>query len=342
MKYKLPLLVGLASLAALVGVQAQTAVTDPVGYITHNVAGNAAGGSSGADTYIAPTLTTKNDFVGATSVAPAGSVFTFASGVPAGLTGTSVAEISTGTREGWWSVIASSTATSITTVDPVPAGLAAGATVKVYKLKTLNDFLGANTPGLAALDGVNQKPDEVQFLDAATQQTTIAVYVTTAVGVPANGWYNFVDQSNLDGKFIYPGQSIKVRRYAAAAKSFVSTGYVKTNKTEVDIFPQDNWVEPQRAVGGTYASLNVATSFNPEDGNDATNPPADQLQVLRANQATDVFVALAPSLGGGVVNFVTQADASGEIFTEGTGINVKRAASAPAGIWTVPAQVIAP
>ncbi|RYD28588.1 MAG: hypothetical protein EOP86_22900, partial [Verrucomicrobiaceae bacterium] len=64
MKYKLSLLVGLASLAALVGATAQTAVTDPVGYITTSLAPNAAGTTTGADTLVSPTLVGKTEFAG--------------------------------------------------------------------------------------------------------------------------------------------------------------------------------------------------------------------------------------------------------------------------------------
>jgi hypothetical protein len=341
MKYKLSLLVGLASLAALVGATAQTAVTDPVGYITHTIAGNTAGGSSGADTYVAPALVNKNDFVGTSTAAPAGKVITFSGGVPAGLDSSSVVEIQSGTREGWWSTIASSNATSITATDDFPAGLGAAVSVKVYKLTTLRNFMGANAAGLAALDGVNQKPDEVQFLNPVNQQAKIAVYVTAAGGAPADGWFDFVTQDSLDNEYIYPGTAVKVRRYSATGSSFVSVGYVKTNDTEVDIYPQTNWIQPQRAVGATFTQLNVPTSFNTEDGNDATNPPADQLQVLRANQATDVFVALDQSIGGGVVNFVTQEPAGNEVIPEGSGFVLKRAANAPASIWVVPGQPVA-
>ena len=43
MKHNVSLIVGALALAAAAGSHAQTAVTDPVGYITINVAGTASG-----------------------------------------------------------------------------------------------------------------------------------------------------------------------------------------------------------------------------------------------------------------------------------------------------------
>ena len=345
MNNKLSLLIGALSFVAVAGAKAQTAVTDPVGYITHAIAGNTAGGASGADTIIGPVLQNRVEFAGATTADPSGSTsLTFASGVPTGLNNDFYVEIRTGAREGWWSVVSASTATSITTVDALPAGLGGPIQVIVRKITTLRDFLGANSIGLVPVDNVAPKPDEIQILDPQTQVTKIAVYVLASVGVPADGWYDFVTQDNLDNSKLYPGTAIKVRRFGATGTSLVSVGHVKTTKTEIDIFPRDNWVAPTLAVGGTMGTLNFASQLNKEDGNDLTNPPADLLQIIRANQSTDVFVALDPSLGAGniMANFVTQADATNELVKEGTGVIISRAASAAAGVYVAPAQTIAP
>ena len=124
MKYKLPLLVGLASLAALVGVQAQTAVTDPVGYITIPIAGNSSASAFGADTLISPTLIGKTEFAGTVSVAPSGSTLTVAAALPANVVVGQVAELKGGAKEGFWSTVTavSGDRLSITLADAVPAG----------------------------------------------------------------------------------------------------------------------------------------------------------------------------------------------------------------------------
>ena len=112
-----------ALLGALLAVgAADAAATDPVGYITHDIAGNVAALPTGADTYLGPVLTNPVDYAGITTVDPSGlTTLTFASGVPATFDGTCYLEITSGTQEGWWSQIVSSTATTIVIADAVPA-----------------------------------------------------------------------------------------------------------------------------------------------------------------------------------------------------------------------------
>ena len=77
MKHHLSLIIGAASLAVAAGSHAQTATTDPVGYITVNVRGSASGLS-----FISPSLVNKVEFAGtisainATSITVSGTPFT--------------------------------------------------------------------------------------------------------------------------------------------------------------------------------------------------------------------------------------------------------------------------
>ncbi|MES2467006.1 MAG: hypothetical protein V4675_06870 [Verrucomicrobiota bacterium] len=347
MKYKLPFLVGLASLAALVGVQAQTAVTDPVGYITTDLAPNAAGTTTGADTLVAPTLVQQTTFAGASSNDPSGATsITFASGVPATLDGSYYVEIKSGARAGFWSTVVSSTATSITTSDTLPAGLAAGTNFIVRKHATIGNYLGANTPGLTAFTGANNA-DKVLVLNPVTQVVTAYVYAAGGIFGPNAGWYDQVTEASADNVIIYPGDAVKIRRVSNGPISFVTVGYVKTTPTEIDIYERDNWLNPMLATGTTLAGTNLntgntASGLFQEDYNAANGAP-DRVFTISSAQVTTSYVALTGA--GGFIDEVTETGAGTLPLKEGTGIIIRRDPRAPAtfdnSIWVAPAQVIA-
>ena len=351
MKYKLPLLVGLASLAALVGVQAQTAVTDPVGYITIPIAGNASASAFGADTLISPTLIGKTEFAGTVNAAPSGSALTVAAALPANVVVGQVAELKGGAKEGFWSTITavSGDRLSITLADAVPAGLAATQAFSVRAHTTVASYLGANLPGLGAAD-------EVQILDGASQVVSSVSWFTVADGAPSDGWYdsNANDKGNT---VIYPGSAVKIRRRAASNTSFVQTGYVKTTKTEVDLFTGDNWVTPVLAVGAKLGGTNAipgeataAGSIELDTGNVLTGVKRgagdgslgeDNVIFINSNQTTSTFFAADPVAVGTTGWFDSNATSfNGFTVSEYAGFIVRRTA-AP-GVWTAPKQSIAP
>jgi uncharacterized protein (TIGR02597 family) len=351
MKYKLPLLVGLASLAALVGVQAQTAVTDPVGYITASIAPNTAGSPSGADTLVAPTLIQKNEFAGATSVAPSGATASFASGVPviaAGDANGYYLEITSGPQAGWWSSLSgATTATTVTLENAFPAGLASGTATAVRKHNTLSTFLGANSPGLRTIDENNTSPDRVIILDPVAQSTSQYVYSTAFYG-PTAGFYNEVTEAFAGNKIIFPGTGVIVRRLSTGAKSVVTVGYVKTTPTQIDIEKGDNILDAQLATGSTFATSGLDTGSGltgvfREDYNPANGNP-DRLLLVSAEQSVSQFVAtvpVAPDIHA-FLNEVTEVDAnSTPRLPEGGAFILRRDTTLSPGIWTAPAQVIA-
>jgi len=352
MKFKLPLLVGLASLAALVGVQAQSAVTDPVGYITASVAPNAANSPSGADTLVAPTLVQKTEFSGATVGAPSGASATFASGVPviaAGDANLYYLEIKEGAQAGWWSSLAgATTATTVGLENAFPSGLAAGTKVAIRKHNTLSSFLGANSPGLRTIDENNTSPDRVIVLDPVAQSTSQYVYSTAFYG-PTAGFYNEVTEEFAGNKIIFPGTGVIVRRLSTGAKSIVTVGYVKTTATQIDIEKGDNILEPQLATGTTFAASGLdsgsgLTGLFREDF-DAANGAPDRLLFVSEAQSVSQFIATIPTAPAthAFINEVTEEDAnSTPVIKEGTAFILRRDASLSTGTWTAPAQVIAP
>jgi len=253
MKFKLPLLVGLASLAALIGAQAQSAVTAPVGYITITLQPSTNGYSA-----ISPTLVNKTEFAG---------VATTVSATTIGFTGTPLTagafasgfyvEVTNGAGEGAWTNITGNTTSDITVVDSMTSFITAGSsTVKIRKHVTVADFFGpTNSAGLGA-GGDAGTADEVFFIEPGGNPA-----LTTEVFYDGAAWTD-LDFNAADKKPIEPGQGLLVARKTASPKSFVFTGYVKTGKTMIPVAPGPNVVSVPSAVGYTLASSGLRGASN--------------------------------------------------------------------------------
>jgi hypothetical protein len=316
-----------------------TAYTDPVGYITSSIAGS--GGAPSADSYISSSLVQPSTYAGASTNNPSGSAtVNFSSGVPTTLDGTYVLEISSGAQAGWWSTVVSSSATSVTVTDALPSGLAIGTSVVVRKHNTLSTFLGANSAGLIPFDGENPS-DEVQILNPASQVVTTCAYVSFAISGLPDGWFDLGLSASADNYIIEPGASIKIKRVGALALSLVSSGSVKVSNTQVDVYPGFNWIGTQLGAGGTFDYMNLASQLIPFDGA-STN--SDELQFLSAAQVVTPYASLDPSFGLGVVmgNLATSEAAGDTVFAQGTGAVLKRDATTPPGVITIPGTTVAP
>ncbi|QJE96501.1 hypothetical protein [Luteolibacter luteus] len=318
-----------ALLGALLVGAAQAASTTPVGYLTVDIAAN-------GDTYISPSLVEATVFASASSASPSGgSTITFSGSVPTGLDTTYVLEITSGTSEGWWSTVTSSTATSITVNDAFPAGLPANTQVSVRKHSTLKTFLGLNAPGLIPFTGTGNA-DQVQVLNPVTQSVTIYSWVTAEDWGAAEGvWMKTSDSSDGSNTIIEPGSAVKIKRFGGAL-SFVATGTVKVTKTQVDIFPNFNWVGTPAAAGSTLNGLQFNTQLTEYTGESANY---DELQILRPAQNVDTYVAadFAPLT---MMKFSDSSNAGTEPFKEGTGAVVRRLGATPASTITYPATVV--
>jgi hypothetical protein len=297
-----------ALLGALLAVgAADAAATDPVGYITHTVVGNPGALSAGAVTYLSPTLIQPTIFAGATTVSPSGlTTLTFTGGVPVGLTSASVLEIETaGANQGWWSTVVSSTATSITVLDTLPAGLPAATAISVRNHTT------------------------VKNLPAAVS------------GEATDGWFDLGASLRADSYIIEPGSSVQVKRFGAGALTFTSSGEVKTTNTQVDVFPKFNWVGTFSAAGNTLNGMGFATSLILFNG---ANTNFDQLQFINANQSSTTYAAVDPSFFGAptVGNLGDSSNAGTVPFAEGVGAILIRANTEAASTITIPGSTVAP
>lgn len=303
-----------------------TAYTTPVGYVTSFIGPNASGNSEGATTMISSSLVNPTVFAASASIAPTGSVVTFASGVPADLDSTYMLEITDGTQEGWWSAVSASNSSlnTITVNDALPASLPAGVKVSVRKFTTVQDVFGDNTPGLAPFS--NTQPfDNIQILDPETQAATTIIYV-------GNRWEDAVSEEPAGSVIIYPGTAALVIHRANTTLPVVVSGTVKTTKTQVDIFPADNWLGQARATGGTFGQMALGTQLLP-----ATDVAAVIGLDTGGGQSAPTFVRV----GSQMENAVTEDPADNELISEGAGYILSRTAGA-ASIITIPAQTVAP
>ena len=307
----------LAAIAACGLASAQTAVTTPVGYLTTEIYGNTSAGSGGAATLVAPTLLNPVSFASSTSVAPSDDTATFTGGVPTDLDGTYLLEITEGAFEGWWTTVVSSTSTSIVVFDDFPGGLPADTKVSVRKFNTISGVFGAeNSANLGA-------SDFIEILDPITQATTVVVY--------ADGWFDLASEAPAEDYIIYPGTAVRVIVQGEDPLTLVTTGEVKTTKTQVDLFEGETWVAQPFAAGGSFGALELAAKV------DETDEVILYSEDGGGGQGAETFV----SSGGTMFNLNSEAEAEDIVVPDSSGMVIKRPAAGASTI-TFPAQPIGP
>ena len=360
MKYNTSLITGALLIAAAAGANAQTtATTDPVGYITCKVA---AGNSL---SFLSPTLVNKLEFSGvaasatATTVTLTGTPLTpptydaavnpaFDAAVP--MPGYYL-EVSSGSGEGQWANITSTT-NSVVTVDRNLSTFITGGTttVRIRKHSTIGEVFGAtNSAGLAGSDQ-SATADEIKLLKPVTHAVKSYYYFNDGAG--------FTQWADLDGNdainvIIFPDQGIVLQRKTGAALSFVRVGHVKTGKTALYATPGINVMATPRAVGDGGAPAN---NFNLGNSNLA-NTGALSTHVKGSDQSATADVLRIPQASPNVLKefyffddgagFTQWADLDGieattELLNEGEAFILIRQAGAGALTWTAPAQIIAP
>ena len=337
MKHKVSLLTGAFLAVAASGVFAQTAVTDPVGYITLPVSGGGAVATP-VRSYIGASLVNKVEYAGSL-VSAAGTTLTFgAASFTAGAFNDDAAngnlyyiEVTSGSNAGAWTDIVSNTATTITTLDNISSLVSAGTTVKIRKHHTVNTLFGANnTAGFAA--GIDiSSADELQFLDAATQQATTVFFSTDDLNP---GWVTAAGAA-AGNKIVAPGDGIKVTRKSSAALPIIQVGHVKTGPTWIPIEKGLNVVSVPLATGTTLDNSALAAAGALSGGIDIG--AADEVGRLNNGAFTSYFFS-TDDLNPGWVT-AAGASAGSTVLAEGTAFRVVRKGNATN--WKAPAQTIA-
>jgi len=180
-----------------------------------------------------------------------------------GVQATHVVEfIDSGVAEGMHSVISQTLATGreLVLTNPVPAGVADGASIRIWKLWTLGEVFGAtNTAGLVGGTAASSAD-----LIMVSNGTEFVNYFYSTGGAQGVGWRlasgGVVDQSGVRVPF---GGGLVIQ--ALGARSLVLSGQVKTGKTRVTLQTGRNFLANLCPVnaGGTSpsaAGLTLATS----------------------------------------------------------------------------------
>ena len=347
MKLNLSFLTGIASLATLLsGAFADSAVTDPVGYITINVAADTSGGS-GTLSLVAPSLIRSTDFSGTPSADPSGlSTVTFSSTLPAIATpGAYYAEITTKdhANEGFWATLTAATANSITLSKPVPAG-STGVSIAIRKHQTITSF-GGTTNSLNLDPGEDTgSADTIQLLNNGIPGVQY-FFGDVALGASAV-WYDengSVLGVDIADPIIPPGQGVIITRRKNTSTSGVLVGSVKTTKTQISVAPGLQILDLNRAVGVDFATSGLDT------GNAATGllrgedtGGADFMEFIPRLLATDVAYFAAPAdTALGIVNQDGESKGT-TVVPEGKAVLLTRKAAAGNGTFTINRPTIAP
>lgn len=342
MKHNLTLITGALLIAVSAGAYAQTAVTDPVGYITINVK------PAGTLSFVAPSLVNKVEFAGvaasatATTISVSGTpftadVFNAVAGRPQ-----YYVEVTNGAGEGAWTNITSNTASQLTVPDDMTSVVTGSTTtIKIRKHVTIADMFGAtNSAGLKGGDQVSAA-DEIKILNSETKAVTTIFYYDDGA---TQAWVD-ADFNEVPNFPIEPQQGIYINRKLAAPISFVRVGHVKTGKTMLTSDPGINIVAVARAVGSAFTLSNSnLTNAGPQGGRVKGGDQIASADTLKIQQA-----------GGALKEFffyddgATQAwvdsdfiEAPSTQLTEGTSFVLLRQASAGTFTWTVPGETIAP
>lgn len=357
MKYNLPLLTGALLIAATAGAcaQANTAVTDPVGYITLPVAG---GGSTTAPalSYVSASLVNKIEVSAIAAGTSAGNTADFAAGVlPAagtyGLNSLGQAnyymEIATGPNAGTWTDITANTATSLTLLDAIGT-MCQNQSVKVRVHHTIASIFGATSAQVQLQKGAAiGQADELLVIEDPTNNVAKSFYFSTDDADFDNnedGWV-FANGNPAANYVIAPGVGLKVSRKNATPVSILQVGHVKTGPT---ILPVENGIQlvgNPRAVGSTFTLDNSGLLSSGLTGGLSVGA-ADELQELLSGAPLNFFYSTDDAdFDNNPDGWVNAANgnpltAEQKQLPEGTALAIKRKGAA--FNWIVPAQPIAP
>jgi len=248
------------------------ATTDPVGFLTMNVAGMGAGPDPGY-TFTTIGLTnptahqsTTTSVAGGSSIVDPNSTWADNAFNGAGPLPTHYVEILSGPGAGTVYDITATTASTrtLTLATPLLSGIVSGASYKVRPHWTIARVFGAtNQNGLSG--GNATGADQVQLFNGAGY---VAYYYQTS-GIGGTGWRRAgAPTVDASATIIYPDDGILIVRKqsanAGASTSVVIQGTVKTGQTQIPL------ATGLTLVGNVYAAAMTLGSSNLYTGNNAT------------------------------------------------------------------------
>jgi hypothetical protein len=136
---------------------------------------------------------------------------------------------------------------------------------------------------------------------------------------------------------IEPGAGLLVTRRSATPTTLVHVGHVKTTKTQIDLFPGINIVNPLRAVGAPLSAINLNTGNTATGVQQGTEPSnADTVQLTVG--ATQFFAA-DPAQGATGWFDENGTPVNDSVIKEGQAVILTRRVATP-GIWTSSEQPV--
>ncbi len=329
----------IAFIASSLSAFAQSASTDPVGFITVNVAGGSA--ASPKLSLVSATLLHQVEWQGSatisgTTVSVTGAPWTV---TPAqfGTNGQYFVEIASGTSPGAWTDIQSHTNGTLTTLDDLTAFAGATPTIRIRKHVKLVEFLGVNnSAGLQGGVDLNSS-DEVFVYEGSTPAVYFYYDASDNGGVGA-GWYTSSFQSAANAT-IAPNQGVVIHRKANTSVSFVAMGSVKTGNTLFPVSSGLNVLGTVSASGLTLATSGLYTGNSTTGVKPAVEQGlADEILMFSAGTPASFWYYDASDNGGvgaGWYNSSFQAAGSTSI-PPGTSLVVTRKAPGAPFNWSVP------
>jgi uncharacterized protein (TIGR02597 family) len=289
--------VGFLSLPA--AAQTATATTDPVGFITLNVAGN------GAVSFKSLGLSRQVDYQGnAESITGGNTIIDLDSAwtddLYNGANGAYYVEITGPTGAAGigttYDIQQTSAANqSITVAQTFANGITAGATFRIRKHWTVAGVFGAtNGGGLASGDA--NTADTVRVYGASGSYDTF--YYSNVAG--DLGWRKVnvggVDQA---GRVIYPDDGLVITRKAATAANVILMGSVKTGQTSSPILTGMNVVANPYAASMTLADSGLYTGDSSTGLAPGGASRADLVQIFNGTTYDSYFYSNSAGVGTG-------------------------------------------
>jgi uncharacterized protein (TIGR02597 family) len=247
------LFAALAATFVISNVFAQSVVTDPVGFITLNVASPASTGGSAISLLglgFTQVVTYQATLSSASGNTLTDSNATWSDNQFNGANGAFYVELISGTGAGRMSQITSTVAAtkSISTADNLSSFVTAGTGYKIRKNFTLSDVFGPNANmSLVLTGGTLVTADEVLLYSTATTQYTTFYYKTSGLG--GTGWRSTASTSTPEDTHpLLPTDGMIVRRHTAGplpntnppSNGFALAGAVKLGQTALPVVPGIN------------------------------------------------------------------------------------------------------
>ena len=315
-----------------------TAFTDPVGYITLNVAGTGGTGSSKLS-FAGLGLTRPVEYQGSAESVGANTLTdneaTWTNDQFNGSAGAYYVEIASGAGAGTtYDVTATNAATKTITLAQNLSGAVAGVSFKVRKHWTVGSVFGAtNEAGIGG--GNSTTADQILIWDPTTSGYKIYFYQTSGLG--GTGWRRLGVAGDAGGAIIYPDDAVIVRRLQNSNVGVVLLGAVKTGPTSVPVSSGVNFVGNVYAAPLTLADSGIYTGNATTGLAGGNSTTADQILIWNtATNGYDIYFYQTSGLGGtGWRKLGVAGDASATPIPVGTSVIVKRNASAGFD-WVIP------